>query len=159
MLPVGGVREKSLAALRNGITTIVIPESNVGDLREIPKELKKRLTFIPVKHMREALEHVLVTPPEPPLSEWSRSKLRVVSATFQPSPTGPRRAVSGSRTSSKKTSLKELPPLIWAMGRTSTPGVSMGTRICDCCRCLGASGSVFTMTIMILQRGSPAPEM
>ncbi len=61
VLPVGGVREKSLAALRSGITTIVIPESNVGDLREIPKELKKRLTFIPVKHMREALEHVLVS--------------------------------------------------------------------------------------------------
>jgi ATP-dependent Lon protease len=64
VLPVGGVRDKALAALRNGITTIVIPESNVGDLREIPKELKKRITFIPVKHMREVLEHVLVTPPD-----------------------------------------------------------------------------------------------
>lgn len=64
VLPVGGVREKALAALRSGITTIVIPESNVADLREIPKELKKRLTFVPVKHMREVLDHVLVAPLE-----------------------------------------------------------------------------------------------
>ena len=42
---------------------------------------------------------------------------------------------------------------------TSTPGVSIGTRICDCCRCAAASGLVRTMQIMILQRGSPAPEM
>ena len=61
VLPVGGVRDKALAALRSGITTIIIPESNLADLREIPKELKKRITFIPVKHMREVLDHVLVT--------------------------------------------------------------------------------------------------
>ena len=64
VLPVGGVREKALAALRSGITTIVIPESNVADLREIPKELKKRLEFVPVKHMREVLDQVLVSPLE-----------------------------------------------------------------------------------------------
>jgi len=79
VLPVGGVREKAMAALRNGISTIVIPESNVGDLREIPKELKKRITFIPVKHMREALDHVLVTP-----LEWQP---RRAPATFPTSPT------------------------------------------------------------------------
>ncbi len=62
VLPVGGVREKALAALRSGITTIVIPERNVADLREIPKELKRRITFVPVSHMREVLEHVLENP-------------------------------------------------------------------------------------------------
>lgn len=60
VLPVGGVREKALAALRSGITTIVIPEQNVADLREIPKELKKRITFIPVAHMVDVLNAVLV---------------------------------------------------------------------------------------------------
>jgi len=64
VLPVGGVREKALAALRSGITTIVIPESNMSDLREIPKELKKRITFVPVSHMREVLETVFVEPLE-----------------------------------------------------------------------------------------------
>lgn len=62
VLPVGGVREKALAALRSGITTIVIPESNVSDLREIPKELKRRITFVPVSHMREVFDIVLVEP-------------------------------------------------------------------------------------------------
>ncbi len=60
VLPVGGVREKALAALRSGITTIIIPEQNVGDLRDIPKELKKRITFIPVTHMTDVLDAVLV---------------------------------------------------------------------------------------------------
>ncbi len=74
VLPVGGVREKALAALRTGITTIIIPESNVGDLREIPKELKKRITFIPVRHMREVLDAVLVEP-----LPWTPKKARRVS--------------------------------------------------------------------------------
>ncbi len=66
VLPVGGVREKALAALRSGISTIIIPDTNQADLREIPKELKKRITFVPVKHMREVLDVVLVSP-----LEWS----------------------------------------------------------------------------------------
>ena len=74
VLPVGGVREKALAALRSGISTIIIPESNVGDLREIPKELKKRIEFIPVRHMREVLDVVL----SEPLS-WAPKKARRVS--------------------------------------------------------------------------------
>jgi ATP-dependent Lon protease len=64
VLPVGGVREKALAALRNGITTVILPESNEADLREIPKELKKRMKFVPVKHMREVLDQVLVEAPD-----------------------------------------------------------------------------------------------
>lgn len=82
VLPVGGVREKAMAALRNGITTIVIPESNVADLREIPKELKKRLEFVPVKHMREVLDQVLVEP-----LEW-RPRKRVSLATSAGQGTG-----------------------------------------------------------------------
>ena len=61
VLPVGGVRDKALAALRAGITTIIIPERNVPDLREIPKELKKRIDFVPVRTMREVLDTVLVS--------------------------------------------------------------------------------------------------
>jgi ATP-dependent Lon protease len=79
VLPVGGVREKALAALRSGVTTIVIPESNVGDLREIPKELKKRITFIPVKHMREVLDVVLVSQ-----LDWKPKAKRVAITTAAP---------------------------------------------------------------------------
>jgi len=59
VLPVGGVREKALAALRNGIKTIILPERNVADLRDIPKELKKQIEFVPVRNMREVLDVVL----------------------------------------------------------------------------------------------------
>ena len=82
VLPVGGVREKALAALRSGITTIVIPKQNVADLREIPKELKKRITFIPVTHMVDVLDAVLVEP-----IEWKpRSSRQAAQSTPNSSP-------------------------------------------------------------------------
>ena len=59
VLPVGGVREKSLAALRAGITTIIVPERNLPDLEEIPKEAKRKLRFIPVSTMEQVLEAAL----------------------------------------------------------------------------------------------------
>ncbi|UCE85733.1 MAG: endopeptidase La [Deltaproteobacteria bacterium] len=60
VLPVGGVREKALAALRSGITRVILPQANRHDLRQIPAELKRRITFIPVTHMDEVLEAALV---------------------------------------------------------------------------------------------------
>jgi len=59
VLPVGGVREKALAALRAGITRVILPRKNLLDLRDIPKDLKRRITFIPVEHMDEVLEAAL----------------------------------------------------------------------------------------------------
>ncbi len=59
VLPVGGVREKALAALRHGITTMVLPKKNLDDLEEIPREVKKKITFVPVSHMNEVLEVAL----------------------------------------------------------------------------------------------------
>lgn len=60
VLPVGGIKEKCLAALRAKITTIVVPEMNKKDLSEIPKDVRKKLHFITVKHMDEVLRAVLV---------------------------------------------------------------------------------------------------
>jgi ATP-dependent Lon protease len=59
VLPVGGVREKSLAALRAGITQVIVPERNVPDLEEIPREAKRRLRFIPVSTMEQVLAAAL----------------------------------------------------------------------------------------------------
>jgi ATP-dependent Lon protease len=59
VLPVGGVREKALAALRAGITTMLLPEKNLEDLREVPKELVKKMKFVGVAHMDEVLEVAL----------------------------------------------------------------------------------------------------
>ena len=55
VLPVGGVREKALAALRAGIRTMILPEKNLVDLREVPAELARRIRFIGVSQMDEVL--------------------------------------------------------------------------------------------------------
>ena len=59
VLPIGGLKEKALAALRAGISRIVIPQENEKDLEEIPAELRKKITFLPVKHMDEVIRIAL----------------------------------------------------------------------------------------------------
>ncbi|MBT9448348.1 MAG: endopeptidase La, partial [Desulfobacterales bacterium] len=61
VLPVGGLKEKVLAALRTGITTLIIPEKNKKDLTEIPKNLIRKIRIVPIKHMDEVLKAVLLT--------------------------------------------------------------------------------------------------
>ncbi len=68
VLPIGGLKEKLLAALRGGIKTVLIPAENEKDLVEIPDNVKEGLTIIPVSHVSEVLEHALVLTPEP--IEW-----------------------------------------------------------------------------------------
>ena len=60
VLPIGGLKEKSLAAYRSGITTILIPKENVRDLDEIPQEVKDAVTFIPVSNVKQVLRNALV---------------------------------------------------------------------------------------------------
>ncbi|MBW2367452.1 MAG: endopeptidase La [Deltaproteobacteria bacterium] len=55
VLPIGGLKEKALGAIRAGIRTIIIPEKNRKDLSEIPPNVKRKLTFIPVKDMNQVL--------------------------------------------------------------------------------------------------------
>jgi ATP-dependent Lon protease len=59
VLPIGGLKEKALAALRAGIDKIIIPNDNEKDLVEIPKEMREKLTFYPVKQMDEVIEIAL----------------------------------------------------------------------------------------------------
>jgi ATP-dependent Lon protease len=63
VLPIGGLKEKSLAAHRAGIRKILIPKDNEKDLQEIPESVRNDLTFIAVSHMDEVLEHALVRLP------------------------------------------------------------------------------------------------
>ena len=56
VLPIGGLKEKALAALRAGIKTVVIPEQNKKDLVDIPKELRQRIRFVAVKNMDQVLD-------------------------------------------------------------------------------------------------------
>jgi ATP-dependent Lon protease len=65
VLPIGGLKEKLLAALRAGITTVIIPKDNEKDLIEIPANVKKGLTIIPVSHVDEVIGLALSRKPEP----------------------------------------------------------------------------------------------
>ncbi len=71
VLPIGGLKEKLLAALRGGIKTVLIPAENEKDLVEIPDNVKEGLTIIPVAHVSEVLKHALVRAPEP--VEWDEA--------------------------------------------------------------------------------------
>jgi ATP-dependent Lon protease len=59
VLPVGGIREKALAARRQGIKTLILPQQNYVDVDELPEEVRREMTFVPVKTLDEALEIAL----------------------------------------------------------------------------------------------------
>jgi ATP-dependent Lon protease len=64
VLPVGGIREKALAARRHGITTFILPALNASDLAELPADVREAMRFVPVATLEEALKVAL--PPKPP---------------------------------------------------------------------------------------------
>jgi ATP-dependent Lon protease len=68
VLPIGGLKEKLLAAARGGIKTVVIPEENRRNLEDVPDNIKENLDIHPVKWIDEVIDIALVSKPEP-LSE------------------------------------------------------------------------------------------
>jgi len=81
VLPIGGLKEKLLAALRGGIKTVLIPAENEKDLAEIPDNVKEGLDIIPVSHVREVLGHALVQQPEP--VEWDEAAEEAAAAALK----------------------------------------------------------------------------
>ena len=69
VFPIGGLKEKLLAALRGGVKTVLIPRENEKDLAEIPDNVKKGMTIIPVATVDEVLEHALASKPIP-IENW-----------------------------------------------------------------------------------------
>ncbi|WP_048860736.1 endopeptidase La [Acidisphaera rubrifaciens] len=78
VLPIGGLKEKLLAALRAGITTVFIPKDNEKDLAEIPDNVKKALKLVPVAHVDDVIAQALVRKPE--AIEWEEPPEPVVPA-------------------------------------------------------------------------------
>jgi ATP-dependent Lon protease len=76
VLPIGGLKEKLLAALRAGITTVFIPKENEKDLAEIPDNVKKHLKLVPVADVDEVIAQALARRPEP--IEWEEPPEPVV---------------------------------------------------------------------------------
>jgi len=72
VLPIGGLKEKLLAALRGGIDKVLIPEENAKDLADIPDSVKNGMEIVPVSRMGEVLKHALTQVPEP--IEWDQDE-------------------------------------------------------------------------------------
>ena len=62
VLPIGGLKEKSMAAFREGISTVLIPKENATDLYEVDDEVKEKIHFIPVERLSQVLKHALIMP-------------------------------------------------------------------------------------------------
>jgi ATP-dependent Lon protease len=71
VLPIGGLKEKLLAALRGGLKKVLIPEENAKDLAEIPDNVKNGLEIVPVGRVEDVMQHALVRMPEP--IEWDEA--------------------------------------------------------------------------------------
>jgi ATP-dependent Lon protease len=82
VLPIGGLKEKLLAALRGGIKTVLIPAENEKDLAEIPDNVKQGLKIIPVAHVRDVLKQALVRTPEP--IEWDEAAEEAAAKALKP---------------------------------------------------------------------------
>lgn len=86
VLPIGGLKEKLLAALRGGIKTVLIPEENAKDLVEIPDSVKSGMEIIPVSRMDEVLTHALTRTPEP--IKWEESQAKATETPVDEEPSG-----------------------------------------------------------------------
>lgn len=91
VLPIGGLREKSMAAYREGMKTVLIPKDNVPDLYEVDDEVKKNLTFLPMSDLAQVLNAALLKPksvsarhPHP------AKKAKPVEAAIPPTPEKPK---------------------------------------------------------------------
>ena len=85
-MPIGGLKEKLLAALRGGIKTVLIPEENEKDLADIPDNVKEGLEIIPVKHVSDVLKRALVSTPE--AIEWDEEAEEAAAAARLAATTG-----------------------------------------------------------------------
>jgi ATP-dependent Lon protease, bacterial type len=83
VLPIGGLKEKLLAASRGGMKTVLIPEENAKDLVEISESIKKGLEILPVSRMDEVLARALTRKPEP--IEWDEEKAKPTETSSPPS--------------------------------------------------------------------------
>jgi len=83
VLPIGGLKEKLLAALRGGVKTVLIPQENEKDLEEIPDNVKEGLDIIPVETADQVLTRALVEPVEP--VEWTEADEAALAAMSTPS--------------------------------------------------------------------------
>ncbi|MGB8992877.1 MAG: endopeptidase La [Desulfobaccales bacterium] len=84
VLPIGGLKEKAIAALRARVKKVIIPEANKKDLVEIPKNVKRRLKFVPVSDMDEVLTEALLRSPFKSVKKTGPSRERLTTPPSRP---------------------------------------------------------------------------
>ena len=96
VLPVGGIKEKVLAAHRAGIKRVILPERTMADLEEVPQEVRDDMEFVPVTKMDEVLLEALETPekldikrPKPPKESKKKSGEKSAKGRVTENPSGP----------------------------------------------------------------------
>ena len=87
VLPIGGLRSKLLAAIRGGISTVIIPEENAKDLKEIPDAVKSQIEVVQVSHINEVLDLALVRKPVP--LEWIEEEEEISAPQIRPEMASP----------------------------------------------------------------------
>ena len=88
VLPVGGIKEKVLAAQRTGIDTVILPDRNEGDIEDVPEDLRQRMHFLFVENAEEALRHALM-PPSAEAATAAAASSNVLAAKAPAKTTGP----------------------------------------------------------------------
>lgn len=122
VLPVGGIKEKFLAAYREGVKTILYPHTNAKDVSEIPQRVRKELTLIPVKHMDDVLPLAL--------EGWKEFAVKLAGKKggHKTVKRATRKAVSQKSTAGKKTVLShKTPKLRRGSAVTRKPGAKKGS--------------------------------
>src|SRR5690606_41277105 len=84
LLPIGGLKEKTLAAHRAGIKRVIVPDRNKADLEEVPKEIRDELEFVFVKKVEEVLEAALEEMPQPSQAYLDEMAQREASKSSRP---------------------------------------------------------------------------
>jgi ATP-dependent Lon protease len=83
VLPIGGLKEKSMAAYRGGVKTVFIPNDNIADLEDVDDKVKENVEFVPVSNVNEIIERAIVNDFTEPVKEWDVGK-ELLSNTARP---------------------------------------------------------------------------
>ena len=75
VLPIGGLKEKSMAAYKHGISTVIIPKQNEPDIEEFDDAVKENITFVLVESLKDVLSVAVIDPIKVTEREWNKTRL------------------------------------------------------------------------------------
>ena len=86
VLPIGGLKEKSMAAYTGGVKTVFIPKDNIADLEEVDAKVKEKIEFVPVSFVDEIIDRALLNSEEIKIEKWDAVEQQIIApASHRPS--------------------------------------------------------------------------